>query len=226
MTIVKKPELHLISDSRMTPEAFAALAAEIHPMLDGIHLRWKDRHAKELAATLDWMEAHGVPLGKVLVNDRADVAWAYGAGGVQLAWHSMEPDVVKQRFPELRVGRSVHSAEEAQEAKRQGADFVMYGHIYETGSKPGLPARGLGLLADVVRQAGLPVIAIGGIGPEQTEAVLQQGAAGIAVIAGICRAAHPAAAAAEYAEAIRLAMQAGIAPDEDCTGANREVKSR
>jgi thiazole tautomerase (transcriptional regulator TenI) len=190
-------ELHFISGGA-TAESFIAAAVQVHPLVDYIHLRDKSLGARELAALGEQLLKHSVPASKLIVNDRVDVALAIGAAGVQLAWNSLEPAQVKQRWPELRAGRSVHSPEEAEEAFRRGADYVLFGHVFETGSKPGQPPRGLEQLAETVRRSTGPVVALGGIRPSHVPLLLKAGAAGYAVLSGIGTASRPAEAAAEY----------------------------
>lgn len=198
-------ELHLISDGNTPLARFVEIVSRIHPQADYIHLRDKKLSAAELLACAERLLAEGVPAAKLVINDRIDVALAAGAGGVQLAWHSLAPAAAAAIAPRLRLGRSVHSPQEAVDAGWQGAHYAIFGHIFPTDSKPGLPARGLALLTEVVRLSAIPVIAIGGITPEHTAEVLRQGAAGIAVLSGITRASDPLEAIEAYRAAIRLA---------------------
>jgi thiamine-phosphate diphosphorylase len=92
------------------------------------------------------------------------------------------------------VGRSVHSAREAELAAREGADYLMVGNVYRTSSHPDRPPGGLALVRDSAR-LGLPVIAIGGIDPARAAEVRDQGAYGVAAISALWGAANPAAAA-------------------------------
>ncbi|MNC47919.1 Regulatory protein TenI [compost metagenome] len=118
---------------------------------------------------------------------------------MQLAWHSLQPQTVKTRWPQLLVGASVHTSQEAAEAFAQGADYVLFGHVYESASKPGLAPRGLHVLKDtVLLTRGQPVIALGGILPAHVPELLRTGAAGFAVLSGIGAASDPAKAAQEY----------------------------
>lgn len=198
-------ELHMISDGRLSPGALAGLAGAVQPMVDYIHLREKSMSARELLAAAEQLLAAGVPPAKLVINDRIDVALAAGAGGVQLGGHSLPPEAARSIAPDLRVGRSVHSAEEAAQAGQQGADFCLYGHVFPTACKPGLAARGLEQLAEAVRRSSVPLIALGGITPGNAGAVMAQGAAGIAVMSGICGAPDPVAAARAYREALHRA---------------------
>ena len=83
-----------------------------------------------------------------------------------------------------RLGVSVHSLEEAVRAQQMGADFLMAGHIFPTGCKPGLPPRGLEFLQQVCRGVTVPVYAIGGITPENAPLALDAGAEGVCVMSG------------------------------------------
>ena len=193
----------MISDGKKSLVEFAEIASHVHPFVTFLHIREKDKTVKEVWEGTQLLLERGIPKEKIIINDRVDAAAAAGVKGVQLAYHSLEPKWVKASFPHLRVGRSVHSAEEAKEMEQQQADFLIYGHIYSSGSKPGLEARGTYALSQVVQTVRIPVIAIGGINPERVPSVLQTGAAGIAVMSGILNAADPVAEVKRYVEALR-----------------------
>jgi len=80
---------------------------------------------------------------------------------------------------EYSLSVSIHSVEEARRAEAMGAEFVIAGHIFATGSKPGVPPRGLGFLREVCGSVGIPVFAIGGITAGNAQKCLDAGAAGI-----------------------------------------------
>ncbi|MFH4233425.1 thiamine phosphate synthase, partial [Acinetobacter baumannii] len=79
---------------------------------------------------------------------------------------------MKEKFSYLHVGYSVHSLEEAVEAFKSGADSLVYGHVFPTECKKGVPARGLEEISDIARSLSIPIIAIGGITPENTKDIL------------------------------------------------------
>jgi thiazole tautomerase (transcriptional regulator TenI) len=191
-------ELHVLSSGNKQLARFAEIAGEIHPYVTAFHLREKNLSALELWSGIERLCELGVPRHKIVVNDRIDVAWAAKTGGVHLASHSLPVLEVRKLPHGLRIGRSVHSPEEALQCQRDGADYVFFGHIFASSSKPGLAPRGLLALEEVVGIVSIPVIAIGGIGPLQAESVLQRGAAGIAVISGILDAQDPYHAAKTY----------------------------
>ena len=122
---------------------------------------------------------------KVLVNDRFDVALAAGADGVQLTARSLPTAVVRSETSDrFLIGVSTHSPGEAKAAQAGGADFILFGPVFQTESKRqfGRP-QGLNKLAEVVEAVeSLPVIAIGGISLENVSRCLQHGAAGVAAI--------------------------------------------
>ena len=122
---------------------------------------------------------------RLLVNDRVDIARAAGADGVHLTARSLPADVVRNICgPDFVIGVSTHSLAEAQAAQAAGADFVVFGPIFDTESKRAFgEPQGLDKLRDVVRALGeFPVIAIGGITQENSDACMVAGASGIAGI--------------------------------------------
>ncbi len=195
-------ELHVISTGQQTSETLVSIVAEIHRYIDFLHLREPEWTDQDLVQTIENLSASGVPMEKLIVNHRVDVANQTGVHGVQLTYRSMEVAKVKNAFPELKVGCSVHTVSEATQLAEQGADYLVYGHIFETASKPDLEPKGVGSLQHVARQVSIPVIAIGGIRPKNVPNVLGQGASGVAVLSGILLAKDPLKAAQEYRYAL------------------------
>ncbi|AIQ51865.1 thiamine phosphate synthase [Paenibacillus sp. FSL R7-0331] len=203
-------EIHLLSDGKLAAEEFVVLAAAVHPQVDYIHLREKKLSAQELYHLALILLNAGVPACKLIINDRLDVAMAVGAAGVQLAGNSLPAAAARLAAGcSLRLGSSVHSASESIDAASQGADYCLFGHVYPSTSKPGLKERGLTQLKEAVLAARTPVIALGGITPHNAPHVLQTGAAGIAVMSGICGAADPLSAARAYRNAVMEAAPEG-----------------
>ncbi|MBK5188556.1 MAG: thiamine phosphate synthase, partial [Gemmatimonadaceae bacterium] len=87
---------------------------------------------------------------------------------------------------------------EAATAERDGADWVVAGHIYPTSSHVGMPGRGAELVAAVVARSRLPCIAIGGVRPSHVGTLRDAGAYGVAAISGIWSAPSAEAAATDY----------------------------
>jgi thiamine-phosphate pyrophosphorylase len=141
---------------------------------------------------------------KLFINDRLDVALAIAADGVQRAHHSLPTAVIREvAGAAMLIGVSVHSLEEARTAQADGADFVLFGPVYDTPSKrPYGPPQGVDALARCAEAVTIPVFAIGGITPERVRAVKTAGARGVAVISGIIAAERPADATKAFLEAL------------------------
>ncbi|WP_281657829.1 thiazole tautomerase TenI [Halobacillus sp. Cin3] len=191
-------KLHVISTGRQSREELCTRVAAIEPMIDFFHLREKQWSASEIAGTIDTLTELGFPTEKLVINDRVDVAAAKAVPHVQLAGHSLSVQDVKRAFPSLHVSCSVHSAEEAVAAEAEGADAVLFGHVFETNSKPGMPGRGLGALKTVTGAVSLPVIAIGGLTPENASSLRHYGASGAAVLSGVLLAENAEEAVRRY----------------------------
>jgi thiamine-phosphate pyrophosphorylase len=120
---------------------------------------------------------------QILVNDRVDIARS-AAVGVHLTTRSLTADVVRAVFgSSLLIGVSTHSLEEARSAELNGADFIVFGPVFETPSKRsfGNPV-GIEALERVTSQLTIPVLAIGGIKLTNFQDAMNAGAAGIAGI--------------------------------------------
>ncbi len=122
---------------------------------------------------------------KLLINDRADIATAAGAAGVHLTTTSLPTNVVRQAFGnDFLIGVSTHSVDEATLARRGGADFVVFGPIFETASKReyGEPL-GLTSLSSVCAELPeFPVLALGGVTRANVVDCIRAGARGVAAI--------------------------------------------
>ena len=121
---------------------------------------------------------------RVVVNDRSDIALAAGAAGVHLKEGGPSPSRVRAIAPAgWLIGQSVHGRDDAWRAGQGGGlDYLICGTVFESVSKPGRTPLGPDGLAAVVRATGLPVLAIGGVGPGNAARVAETGAAGVAAI--------------------------------------------
>src|SRR5690349_1482730 len=153
-------------------------AKAIRDAVDMIQVREKDLPARDLHDLVS--KVRDLAIGRntrILVNDRLDIALATGIHGVHLPGNGLPPERVR-RFVEV-LGVSIHSLDEGLEAERAGADFVVFGPVFDS---PGKKAVGLEPLRKISNALKIPVIAIGGITLANTDAVLNAGAAGIAGI--------------------------------------------
>jgi len=191
--------LHLISTGSINPIDEIKTFQSLQPYTDQLHLREPNLSAAELLDLIDALLAQGYTSDQLTVHDRVDVAHVAGIG-VQLTRHSLRVRDVRRHFPNLVIGKSVHSLAEALAAEAEGADRLLYGHIYRTASKPNVPPRGIDALKQVVTFTTKPVIAIGGITPDRISEIAATGATGIAVLSGILSQADPLAAVHHYQE--------------------------
>ncbi|AST90439.1 thiamine phosphate synthase [Sutcliffiella cohnii] len=202
-------KLHVITDGKKTNEELTNILRSIHPYVDRIHIREKEKTARELAQLLEQILKSGVPANKLIVNDRVDVAQAFSVRGVQLAFHSLDVQLVKQSFPRLEIGCSVHSIEEAAYAEKNGADFLLYGHIFTTSSKLGQQPRGIDNLKEMTEKSSVPIIGIGGITPKNLKQVASTGASGVAVMSGIMESKNPVLMAKRFQESHSSYVEGG-----------------
>jgi thiamine-phosphate diphosphorylase len=121
---------------------------------------------------------------RVIVNDRLDVALAARAHGVHLRENSITPRDARAIAPRgFLIGRSVHSVEAAARQGREGwLDYLQFGPVYPTPSKPGLEGVGLEALRQAAHSTAVPVLAVGGVDGTTMAAVIEAGAAGLAAI--------------------------------------------
>ncbi|HEV2032755.1 MAG TPA: thiamine phosphate synthase [Candidatus Dormibacteraeota bacterium] len=118
----------------------------------------------------------------VLISSRCDVALASGAAGVNLPESDIATADARTLLGRRLVGRSVHSIKAAQQAEREGADFVIFGPVWESPSHPGSTPAGVTALELVARSVRIPVLAIGGVTEERIAECHAAGAAGYAAI--------------------------------------------
>jgi thiamine-phosphate pyrophosphorylase len=163
-----------------------------------VQLRLKECDPRELARVLrPLLAALSVP---VLVNDRADVALAADAAGVHLGPDDVPVPLIRQIAPRgFIIGASVGTAAEVEHGR--GADYWGIGPWRVTTTKPdaGASLGAAGFAAMVRRAEGRPCVAIGGVRPEDVDAVRKAGGVGVAVVSGILGADDVEAAARAYA---------------------------
>jgi thiamine-phosphate pyrophosphorylase len=118
----------------------------------------------------------------VLVSSRCDVALASGAAGVNLPERDFSVTDARTVIGAGLVGRSVHSMEGARMAESEGADFVIFGPVWESASHPGGEPAGPQALQAVAHALRIPVLAIGGVTEERIALCHAAGAGGYAAI--------------------------------------------
>ena len=161
---------------------------------DWIQIREKDLSGKQLTElTRETVAAAAGRRTRVIVNDRLDVAVAAGAGGVHLgreslpvrevaAWRANEK-TARADLADFLIGAACHSLAEARAAAGDGADYIIFGPVFETPSKMqfGAPL-GIEKWREACSEIRIRVLAIGGISMANAAQCFEAGAAGIAAI--------------------------------------------
>ncbi len=144
--------------------------------------------------------------GHLIINDRPDIARLSGAAGVHVGQDDLPAADARAIVGEAAiVGVSTHDEAQVEAALAAGAGYIAVGPIFDTSTKAtGYSARGLGLVRYAAGR-GTPVVAIGGITAERAAAVIDAGAAGLAVITDLLSPPDPAARVRLFLRAIASA---------------------
>ncbi len=121
----------------------------------------------------------------LIINDYADIALAVDADGVHLGQDDMPLREARRIMGNRIIGISTHSVDEALEAERDGADYIGFGSIFPTATKEVGTPKGVDGLRAVKNAATIPVIAIGGIKPDNVLSVFETGCECVAVSSGL-----------------------------------------
>ncbi len=138
-------------------------------------------------------ESAGVPL---LINDHPQLVPSIGAQGAHVGQEDFSIGDARWRagrsldgeVPAAVVGKSTHSLEQALEAELQGADYIGFGPLFSTPTKPGRPAIGLDQIREVHSRVRIPIFCIGGIKLENLSEVIDAGARRVVIVSGILQA--------------------------------------
>lgn len=181
--------VYAIIDAEATARPVDMLRAALRAGCGIAQLRAKgldDRAFVELAMACKQVCADAsVPF---VINDRADIAYIVGADGLHLGQEDLSIEDARRIVGSMQIGVSTHGLEQALAADRGGADLIAFGPVFETSSKDNPdPVVGLELLAEAARAVSRPVVAIGGISPENAGETLHAGARYVAVISALPR---------------------------------------
>lgn len=194
---MKIGRLHVITDVKMQQRVSHLELAEaaIEGGADVVQLR--DKEASALALLETALELASLCRRKrihLIVNDRADIAWAADAHGVHLGDQDLPLSAARRLLgPDRILGSSADNAEDATRLARDGADYAGIGPIFSTTSKTDAgPELGIEGLVKAVRASPIPLIAIGGITLSNLEEVVATGVHGVALLSAVSLSPHPA----------------------------------
>ena len=174
-------------------------------------VQWRENRGKGMGYNRAYGDLNAALKERALlvVNGNWETAVGLGARRIHLPEKSLPIGVVRHRIgAKSLVGKSVHSVSSAEQAEKQGADYLIAGTIFASASHPNLEPSGLEFLREVCAAVSIPVLAIGGVTSENTADCIAAGAAGVAVLSAIMRASDPREAAQTYRAALDAAWEA------------------
>lgn len=171
-------------------EASCVVEQMIEGGVDLIQLRGKGKSLDELAdyaARLHELTARSsTPL---IVNNHAEIASQLPVEGVHVGQDDDPIEVARRKAGrEIVVGKSTHSVEQALTAQREGADYLGFGPIFATPTKPDYPPIGLSDIGRVHAEVDLPIFCIGGINIDNLQSVIDAGAKRVVMVSALLKA--------------------------------------
>ncbi|SDZ78334.1 thiazole tautomerase (transcriptional regulator TenI) [Thalassobacillus cyri] len=197
-------KLVAVTNGKMRRQTLSAAIEEIEQLVDSIILREPHMADADYRSMVEELIASGVDRDKLCIHSRLDIGRKTGVSNLHLKEKGSGVRKVKQADPFLKVGVSVHSLQSAKQAEEEGADYVMFGHVYATNSKIGLEPRGIEELKSITTSIDIPVIAIGGITPARLQEIQEAGAAGAAVMSGMFGGPQPLQAVKRYVKELTI----------------------
>ena len=164
--LLARAKLYLILDTQVLDHGglLQVLKDSVRAGIDIVQLRDKNGSAKEildLCRKILRITKHQIPF---IVNDRADLAILSGADGLHVGQNDLDCFQARKMMGRGKiVGVSCQDSAQALKAQAQGADYIGFGSVFETKTKPGRQAMDLNLLQKVIKQVKIPVFPIGGI---------------------------------------------------------------
>lgn len=204
------PTLYLVTDPRLgAPRPLVdTVAAAVDGGVTLVQLRDPDAPTRRLVETARALVTLLRPLGvPLIVNDRVDVALAADADGVHVGQSDMHPADARALIgPDRILGLSITDPSEMRPADLAPVDYIGVGPIYLQATKPdAAPPIGPEGLTAIRAMTRLPIVAIGGVGPGNAEALIRAGADGLSVVSALMAASDPAEAARTLMAAIARA---------------------
>ena len=158
--------------------------------VDVIQLRGKGKSIEELMNLAS--EIHEITVRSdtpLIVNDHAEVAARVPVEGVHVGQEDDSIPVARQKAGRgLIVGKSTHSLDQARAAQDEGADYIGFGPIFATPTKPDYKPIGLGAVRQVCLDVDIPIFCIGGINVDNLQQVIDAGAKRVVMVSGLLQA--------------------------------------
>lgn len=210
LSLREKLRLLVITDKKLKPSIVKAVEDALKGGATSIQLRLKDSSTSEMIEVGKDIRRLTRDYGALyFVDDRLDIALATNADGVQLGPGDMPIDIARELAPNLIIGGSAYSLEEAIRVEREGADFIGAGSVFPSLTKTDARVIGLDGLRKIVERTRIPVVAIGGINASNAEAILRTGVVGIAVISAVMGAEDVYRATLELRKIVDMVLSSG-----------------
>jgi thiamine-phosphate pyrophosphorylase len=158
--------------------------------VDLIQLRGKGKSVDELAGYAAKLhEFTAKSFTPLIVNDHAEIASRVPVEGVHVGQDDDDVEVARQKAGrEIIVGKSTHSFEQALAAQSEGADYIGFGPIFATPTKPDYAPTGLADIGRVHAEVSLPIFSIGGINIDNLQSVIDAGAKRVVMVSALLKA--------------------------------------
>jgi thiamine-phosphate pyrophosphorylase len=158
--------------------------------VDLIQLRGKGKSIDQLVSVA--VELHQLTAKSstpLIVNDHAEIAGQVPVEGVHIGQDDDSIEAARRKAGRrLLIGKSTHSVEQALAAQREGADYIGFGPIFATPTKPDYPPIGLADIRRVHAEVGLPIFCIGGINIDNLQSVIDAGAKRVVMVSALLKA--------------------------------------
>jgi thiamine-phosphate pyrophosphorylase len=192
MTSLKDCRLYGIIDLGYVEACDAArfVEAMIEGGVDLIQLRGKNKSIGELVElSVELHELTAKSSTPLIVNDHAEIARQGPVDGVHVGQDDDSIEIVRQKVArDILVGKSTHSLEQARAAQSEGADYIGFGPIFATPTKPDYAPIGLQDIRRVHAEVNVPIFCIGGINIENLQSVIDAGAKRVVMVSALLKA--------------------------------------
>jgi thiamine-phosphate pyrophosphorylase len=192
MRMLHECQLYGILDLGYVEDSNAVRVAEamIRGGVDLIQLRGKKQSIDELVDLAEELhELTSRSSTPLIVNDHAEIALRVPVEGVHVGQEDDSIEVARRRAGRaVVVGKSTHTLDQARSAQREGADYIGFGPIFATPTKPNYAPIGLSDIERVHQQMSLPIFCIGGIKIDNLEQVISAGVRRVAIVSGLLKA--------------------------------------